>query len=107
VTNLGLTDSVNATEALLKPVLIPLQIVVHHPVSTLEVDALSSGIGSEKHLYFGIVKKGFLRFSSLLSAHPAMDHHYGAGAAEQRCDLIVEIIQRVAVFGEQHQFLTW
>ena len=43
VADLGLTDTVDAAEALLQPVGIPWQVVVDHEVGALEVDAFAGG----------------------------------------------------------------
>lgn len=44
VANLCLSNAVNATEPLLNPVRIPRQIVVHHQVSTLQIDAFARSV---------------------------------------------------------------
>jgi hypothetical protein len=48
MTNFSLTDAMNPTEALLDPVGVPRQIVVHHQVSTLKIDALARSIGRKE-----------------------------------------------------------
>ena len=44
VANLGLTDSVDSPESLLDPVGIPRQVVIHHQVCALQVDAFARGV---------------------------------------------------------------
>ena len=46
-----------------------------------------------------------LRLAPFLAAHAAVDQHHGLRAAEQRADLALEITQRVAMLGEEHQLL--
>ena len=48
VADLGLADAVDAAEALLEPVRVPGQVVVHHQVGALQVDALARGVGGER-----------------------------------------------------------
>jgi hypothetical protein len=51
VADFGLADTVDASEALLDAVGIPWQVVVHHEVSTLQVEPLAGGICRQKDLY--------------------------------------------------------
>ena len=55
VANLRLPDAVNATESLFDTVRIPRQVVVHHQVRALQIDAFARRIGSDEHLHFRIV----------------------------------------------------
>ena len=105
VAHLGLADAVNASEALLQAVGIPGQVVVHHQVRALQVDAFAGGIGRQQHLHLGIVPEGFLRLEPGLATHAAVNQHGGLGASEQGRDAIVQIAQRVPVLGEQDQLL--
>src|SRR5690606_41696315 len=54
VANFGLPDAVDAAEALLEAIRIPRQVVVHHQVRALEVDALARSVGRDQHAHFGI-----------------------------------------------------
>ena len=105
VAHLGLADAVDAAEALLDAVGVPRQVVVHHQVGTLEVDALARRVGGQQHLHLGIVAERLLRLHALFAAHAAMDHDHGLGAAQQRGDAVLQIVERVAVLGEEHQLL--
>jgi hypothetical protein len=106
VANLGLPDAVDAAEALLETVGVPGQVVVHHKVRPLEVDAFAGGVGGEKDLDHGIVEEGFLRFAALLAPLVAVDHGHRLGAAKERRDAILQIGQCVAVLGEDHELLS-
>ena len=86
VADLGLADAVDAAEALLDAVGVPGQVVVHHQVGALEVDALARGVGGQQHLHLGVVLERLLRLHALLAAHAAVDHDHGLLAAEQRGD---------------------
>ena len=82
--DLGLADAVDAAEALLDPVRVPRQVVVHHQMGALKVNAFARGVGGEQDLHLGIVPEGLLRLQALLAAHAAMDDDDGLLAAEQR-----------------------
>ena len=105
VADLGLADAVDAAEALLEAVGVPGQVVVDHQVGALEVDAFAGGVGGEQHLHLGVVPERLLRLQPLLAAHAAVDDDHGLLAAEQRGDLSLEVVQRVAVLGEDDQLL--
>ena len=53
--DLGLADAVDAAEPLLEAVRVPGQVVVHHQVGALEVDAFAGGVGRQQHLHLGVV----------------------------------------------------
>src|SRR6185437_8183582 len=60
VTDLRLTNAMDAAEALLEPIGIPWQVVVHHQVRTLQVDTFTRGVGGEEDLYRRIVPERLL-----------------------------------------------
>ena len=105
VADLGLADAVDAAEALLEAVGVPGQVVVDHQVGALEVDALAGGVGGEQHLHFRVVPERLLRLHPLLAAHAAVDHDHGLLAAQQGRDAGLEVVQRVAVLGEDDELL--
>ena len=77
----------DATESLLKPVGIPGQVVVHHQVRALKVDALTSSIGGEQHLDFRVVQEALLRLATVLATHAAVNHYDRLRSAQQGGDL--------------------
>ena len=105
VADLGLADAVDAAEALLQAVRVPGQVVVHHQVGALQVDAFAGGVGGEQYLDLGVVQEALLRLAPLLAAHAAVDQDQRLRAAEQRADLALEVGERVAVLGEEHELL--
>jgi hypothetical protein len=105
VADLGLADAVDAAEALLEPVGVPRQVVVDHQVRALQVDALAGGVGGQQHLHLGVVLEGFLHLQALFAADAAVDDDHGLLAAEQRGDALFEVVERVAVLGEDDQLL--
>src|SRR5439155_14948490 len=84
VANLRLADTVDASEPLLDAVRVPRQVVVHHQVRALEVDALARRIRRQKHLDLRVVPERLLRLHPLLAAHTAMNDDDGLLAAEER-----------------------
>ena len=69
VTDLGLADAMDPSKSLLDPVRIPWQVVVHHQMGALQVDALACCVGREQYLNFGVVLKGLLCLHPLLATH--------------------------------------
>ncbi len=105
VAYLRLADAVNAAEALLQAVRVPGKVVIHHEVRPLEVDAFAGGIGGDQHLYLRVMPEGFLHLQPLLTPHTAMNGDDGLTAAQQRADALGEVVQGVAMLGEEHEFL--
>jgi len=64
----GLADAVDTAKTLLDAIGVPRQVIVHHQVCTLEVDALAGGVRGQQHLHFGAVLERFLRLHALLAA---------------------------------------
>ena len=101
----GLTDAVDTAKALFQTIRIPGQVIVDHQVGTLQVDAFAGGIRGEQDLDFGIVQEAGLGLAPFFPAHAAVDHGDRLRPAEQGADLALQVIERVAVFGEEHQLL--
>ena len=101
----GLSDAVNAPEALLQSVRVPGQVVIDHQVGALEIDALARGVGRQQDLDFGIVPEGFLGPHAILPTHTAMDDDDGLRPPEQRPNPALEVVQRVAVLSEDDELL--
>ena len=101
----GLADAVDAAEALLDAVRIPRQVVVHHQVRALEVDALASRIGRDEHLHRGVELERFLRLCPFLASHAAVDDNDGVGVAEKATDATLQVVERVAMLGEDDELL--
>ena len=71
----------------------------------LEVDALARGIRGEQHLHLGVVLERLLGLHALFAADAAVDHDHGFLAAKQGCDATLQIVERVAMLGEEDQLL--
>src|SRR5437867_2972009 len=91
-------------EALLDPVGIPWQVVIDHQMSALEVYAFSSGIRGEKDLHHGIVKKGLLGLSTLLSSQPTMNDHERFTSAKERRNLVLQVVESIPVLCKDDEF---
>ena len=101
-----LADPVNTPEALLKPVGIPRQVVIDHQVRPLQVDSLSGGVRSKKHLNVRVMPEGFLCLEAFFAFLATVDDCNGSFASEQRGDPAPEIMQRVEVLGENDDLLS-
>ena len=105
VADFCLADTVDAAKALLQAIGIPRQVVVHHQVGALKVDALPRSVRGEQHLDIGVVKERLLSLPPLLSAHSALNGDKGAGLSQQGANAPLQIGERVAVFREDHELL--
>ena len=85
VADLGLADAVDAAEALLDAVRVPRQVVVHHQVGALQVDALAGGVGGEQHLHLGVLREASCAFAALLAARCRRGCDHGLAAARAAC----------------------
>ena len=101
--DLLLADAVHATEALLDAVGIPREVVVDHEVGGLEVETLTGGIGRDEHTAYGVLGE-FLCDPATFGAADATVHGLdGFRAAEEIADLLHEIVEGVAVLGEDDE----
>ena len=98
--DLGLADAVDAAEALLDPVRVPRQVVVDHQVGALQVQALAGGVGGDQDPDVRVLGEQLRDLAALLAADAAVDGDDGVGAAEQVADPLGEVVQGVAVLGE-------
>ena len=103
VADLLLADAVDAAEALFEAVWIPRQVVVHHQVGVLEVHAFTGGIGGDQNAHFGVGTKDRLNAAALIAVGAAVDGDDGVGIAQHSGNLLVEVIQCVAVLGEDDE----
>ena len=103
VADFGLTDAVDAAESLFQAVGIPGQVVVHHQVGTLQVDAFAGGVSGDEDFDFLVVLERFLGLAPFLAAHAAVNDDDGLRSPDQRPNLLGEIIQRVAMLGEDDE----
>ena len=101
--DLGLADAVDAPEALLDAVRVPGQVVVDHQVGALQVDALPRGVGGHQHEGVLVLREVLLRLAALLAADAAVDGDHGLRPAEHDADLVDQVVERVAVLGEDDE----
>ena len=100
--DLLLANAVDTAKTLLDAVRIPRQVVVHHQVRALEVDAFAGGIGCEQDLHFGKAQEALLCLASLFAPNAAVDQYHRLGASQERANLTLEIGEGVAMLGEDH-----
>ncbi len=105
VADFCLADPMDSPKPLLDTIWIPRQIVVHHQVSTLEVDSFAGSIRREKNLNLGVVPERFLRIHPVFTAHPTMNHNDAPCPPQNSGNLPFKIVQRIAVFREDNQLL--
>ena len=103
VADLGLPYAVHPSEALLYAVRVPRQVVVHHQVSLLEVDALARRVGGHQHQDVRILGEPVLHRPALVSPGAARNVHDGAVAAEERPQPVDQVVESIAVLCEHDQ----
>ena len=103
VADFGLADAVDTAEALLQAVRIPGQVVVDHQVGALQVDAFAGGVGGDEDFDFLVVRECLLGLAPFLAADAAVNDDDGLGPSDECPDPLGEIIQRVAMLGEDDE----
>ena len=98
--DLALANAMDATETLLQPVRVPGQVVVDHQVGVLQVHAFACRIGGQQHLDVLVLAELLLDTTTLVAVGAAVDLNHGLRPAQQAGDLAGQVVQRVAVFGE-------
>ncbi len=98
--DLLLADAVDTPEALFEAVGVPRQIVVHHQVGILKVDAFTGGIGGNQHTDFGVRAKERLGLAAVIAVDATVNHDDGVMAAKYTGDFLVQVVQGVAVLAE-------
>ena len=98
--DLLLADAVDAPEALFEAVRIPRQVVIDHEIGVLEVHAFTGSIGGEKDADFGVGTEQSLAFAAFVAVRAAVNGDDGVRRAEDAADFPLQIVQGVAVLGE-------
>ena len=94
----------DATEALFEPIWVPRQIVVHHKVSVLKVDAFTGRIRSDEDPDFGVRAEERLDLPAVITVNTTVNNDDGVVAAEHTGNFFVQVIQGVAVLAEDDDF---
>ena len=102
VADLGLADAVDAPKPLLHTVRVPWEVVVDHQVGALEVDALARGVGRDEHLHVLVGAEECLSLLPFFALCAAVDRDDRVGVANDVADLVTEVVQRVAMLGEDN-----
>ena len=81
---MGLTDAIDAPDALLNLHRVPRQVVIEHDMAELQVQTLAAGVGGDQHL--SLVREGALHLLTLVEIERAVeaDHLEAAIAQELR-----------------------
>ena len=73
VADLLLADTMDASESLFEAIRVPRQVVVHHQVGVLKVDAFTSGIGGDENADIWIGTKYRLNAAAFITVGSAVD----------------------------------
>jgi len=92
VADLGLTDTVDASEPLLDAVGVPGQIVVHHEVGTLQVDAFPGGVRGDQEDDILVLGEELLGLLALFPTDGAVDGDHCFGTPEQRAQAFGQVV---------------
>lgn len=95
--DLCLANPVDATKALPQSIRVRGQIVVHHQVGALRINAFTCRIGRNEHLRFRILGEAFLILPALIAAHTAMNDDNGFTSADEGTDAFLQIIEGVTM----------
>ena len=97
----GLADAVDAAEALFNPIRIPGQIVVDHKMrAALKVHTFAGGIVRDHDANDRIGIERCDSGAACLAGNAAMNHDHGCRLANPRCNLLLQIFERVLRLGE-------
>ena len=95
-----LADAVDASESLFEAIWIPWQVVIDHQVGVLKVYAFTSGIGSDEHANIWIGTKYRLNAAAFVTVGSAVDGDDAFIVAKHSGDLLVEVVEGIAMLGE-------
>ena len=100
VADLALSDAVDAAEALFNAVGVPGKVVVDHEVRALEVESFSCGVGGDEDSDILVLSECLLDLAAIFALDAAVDGDDCFVPADHGADLVDEVVQGVAVFGE-------
>src|SRR5439155_9246092 len=103
VTDLLLVDAVDAAKALFKAVRIPRQVIIDHQVGVLEVHSFASGIGGDEDADSGVGPEHGLQAAAFIAVGAAVDGDDGVSIAEDASNLLVQVVQSVAMLGKEDE----
>lgn len=72
----------------------------------LEIDSFAGGIRRNQDFGLLALRETLLRLATVFAQHAAADRDDGFRLAEQCSDSLREIVERVAMLGEDHEFST-
>ena len=77
-----LADTVDTAKTLFKTVGVPRQVVIHHEVGALEIEAFACGVRGDEDTDFLVLLEALFHFAALVAQHSAIDDHHGVVIAE-------------------------
>src|SRR6056297_1391425 len=92
-----LANPVDASKALFNLVRVPWQIIVHHQMSALKVNAFAGGIVGNQDKQVPVLHEPFDDLAPFLSGHPTVNDIYCIRPAKPGDDLLTEILE--GIFG--------
>ena len=98
-------DPVDTPEALLQAVRIPGQVVVHHQVGALQIDALAGRVRCDRRLHPPVVQERLWGLTAFFPADTPMDDRDGVGPTEEGSDPPLQVVGGVPVLGERRRLL--
>ena len=104
MTDLLLANTMNTPEALFEAVGVPGQVVVHHQIGILKVDAFTSRIGCNKDTDIGVRAKEFLCFPAVVTVNGTMNDNDSIMTAKHTGNFFMQVVQRIAVLTENDNF---
>ena len=96
----------HAAEALLDPVGVPRQVVVHHQVGDLKIHAFTRCIGRHQNGHVRVLAELFLCRDAVLSARSTVNLDDGGWFADDPGDLLPQVVERVLVLRKDDQLLS-
>ncbi|MNP11897.1 hypothetical protein D3C76_1041070 [compost metagenome] len=101
--DLRLANAVDTTKALFETIRVPGEVVIDHQVGVLQVHAFACCIGGDQHKDIGVVAELLLNLSPLIAVGAAMNGHYSLGFAQHVPNSSNQVVQGIAVLGEDDQ----
>ena len=107
VADVTLANAVNAPETLFQAVRVPRQVVVHHEMRPLEVDAFAGSVGGDQNEHIGIVHERFLDLAAFLARGLPVNRDNRRAGTQEAGQLVNQVVQSVALLGEDDELLRW
>ena len=101
--HLLLVDAVDAPKALLQPIGVPRQVVVHHQAGHLQIDTFTGSIGRHQHAHVRVQPELSLQPTTFVARGGAVNGDDRVVAAQHAGDALVQVVQGVAMLRKDDQ----